>query len=68
MLHAGWMGGGAMKRASRLFRDESGATAIEYGLLCALISIIIIASVVLLGDPIDGLFGSVSQHFDNIEF
>ena len=28
---------------SRFLRDESGATAIEYGLICALITLVIIA-------------------------
>jgi Flp pilus assembly pilin Flp len=38
-----------MKRLLHLLRDESGVNAIEYGLLCALIVIGIIASVQLIG-------------------
>jgi len=34
---------------SRLFADESGATAIEYGLIVALIAVVIIGAVTALG-------------------
>ena len=34
---------------TRLLKDESGATAIEYGLLCALISVAILAVISDLG-------------------
>jgi pilus assembly protein Flp/PilA len=44
--------------ASRL-RDETGATAVEYGLLVALIAGAIIGTVTLLGDPVMGLYASV---------
>jgi pilus assembly protein Flp/PilA len=37
------------KFASRLLRDESGATAIEYGLIVALIAVVIIGAVTALG-------------------
>ncbi len=40
-------------------RDEKGATAVEYGLLVALIAAVIIAGVVLLGDNLLALFNSV---------
>ncbi len=40
----------------RFLQDESGATAIEYGLIAALISIGIITAVGLLGDALDGSF------------
>ncbi|WP_460967469.1 Flp family type IVb pilin [Pedococcus soli] len=35
---------------------ERGATAVEYGLMVALIAIVIIAAVVLLGNNLSGLF------------
>jgi pilus assembly protein Flp/PilA len=38
-----------MKILSRLLADESGATAIEYGLIVALISVVIIGAVTTLG-------------------
>ena len=41
-------------------RDEEGATAVEYGLLVALIAAVIIASVVLLGGQINTAFSSIT--------
>jgi len=38
-----------MKIFSRLIADESGATAIEYGLIVALIAVVIIGAVTTLG-------------------
>ena len=37
-------------------RDETGATAVEYGLMVALIAIIIIVAVALLGTNLSGIF------------
>jgi pilus assembly protein Flp/PilA len=45
---------------SRFVRDESGATAIEYGLIAACISVAIIATVQGLGTKLNTTFGSVS--------
>ena len=45
--------------ALRFWRDESGATAIEYGLIAAGISIVIIAAV-------NGLGTNLSSKFDTI--
>jgi pilus assembly protein Flp/PilA len=39
-----------------LRRDEKGASAVEYGLLIALIAAVIVAAVVLLGGTISGIF------------
>lgn len=44
---------------SRFFKDESGATAIEYGLIAAGISVAIIAVVTTLGDSLNATFGEV---------
>jgi pilus assembly protein Flp/PilA len=46
---------------SRLVRDERGATAVEYGLLVALIAAVIIAAVVLLGSKINSAFGTINS-------
>ncbi len=46
---------------SRLVRDEEGATAVEYGLLVALIAAVIIAAVVILGGKINTAFGSINS-------
>ncbi|HZC56767.1 MAG TPA: Flp family type IVb pilin [Xanthobacteraceae bacterium] len=45
---------------SRFVKDESGATAIEYGLIAAGISVAIIAVVQGLGTKLNTTFGSVS--------
>jgi pilus assembly protein Flp/PilA len=42
------------------YRDRSGATAIEYGLIAAGIAVAIIAAVFALGDDIKGFFEEVS--------
>ncbi len=41
-------------------RSDKGATAVEYGLMVALIAVVIIAAVTLLGDNISGMFNSVA--------
>ena len=43
------------------YRDKSGATAIEYGLIAAGIAVAIIAAVFALGDDIKGFFEEVSS-------
>ncbi len=49
---------------SKLFqtflRDESGATAIEYGLIAALIAVVIIAAVTTVGTNLSTTFDKVS--------
>ena len=42
-----------------LIRDRSGATAIEYGLLAAGVSVVIIATVFLIGDELKATFLTV---------
>ncbi|WP_220699197.1 Flp family type IVb pilin [Nocardioides cavernaquae] len=41
--------------------EEEGATAVEYGLLVALIAAVIIVTVVALGTKIDEAFGSINS-------
>jgi len=41
-------------------RSDRGATAVEYGLMVALIAIVIIASVTLLGTKLSTLFNTVA--------
>lgn len=45
---------------SRFFRDSSGATAIEYGLIAAGIAAVIIAVVNGIGTNLNTAFGSIS--------
>ena len=46
---------------TRFKNDESGATAIEYGLIAALISVGIITAATSLGDNIASKFDTVSS-------
>jgi pilus assembly protein Flp/PilA len=41
-------------------RDERGATAVEYGLMVALIAVVIIAAVTLLGGNLRNLFNDIA--------
>jgi len=50
---------------SRFVKDESGATAIEYGLIAAGISVAIIAVVQGLGSNLKATFTSVSTALTN---
>jgi pilus assembly protein Flp/PilA len=46
---------------SRFIRDDSGATAIEYGLIAAGISVVIITAVKLVGANLTTTFHSVAN-------
>ena len=48
-----------MSTGSRFLRDDSGATAIEYGLIAAGIAVAIIAAVQSLGTVLNTTFGTV---------
>ena len=52
-----------MQKLRRLFvrRDDRGATAVEYGLLVALIAAVMIAGLLLLGPTLQGLYDSATQ-------
>jgi pilus assembly protein Flp/PilA len=48
-------------RLKAMFRNsESGATAVEYGLMVALIAIVIIVAVTLLGTSLSSLFNTAA--------
>jgi pilus assembly protein Flp/PilA len=49
-----------MNIISRFFRDESGATAIEYGLIAALIAVVIITGVTAVGTSLNATFNGIS--------
>jgi len=46
---------------SRFFKDESGATAIEYGLIAALIALAIITGASTLGNKLNSQFTNISN-------
>ncbi|RCS25021.1 Flp family type IVb pilin [Phyllobacterium salinisoli] len=49
---------------ARFAKDESGATAIEYGLIAALISVAIIGGATTLGTSIDSKLQGISETLD----
>ena len=50
-----------MKFFKNLLRDEAGATAIEYGLIAALIAVVIISGVSLLGTTLNSKFTTIKD-------
>lgn len=50
---------------SRFIKDESGATAIEYGLIAALIAVALIGGATALGTSLDTKFSGVATEIDN---
>ena len=49
-----------MQTFLKFINDESGATAIEYGLIAALIAVVIIGAVTVVGTSLSTTFTSVS--------
>ena len=50
-----------MMNLKRFLKDESGATAIEYGLIAALVSVAIIAALTTLGGNLTDTFTAISD-------
>ena len=50
-----------MSTITRFFKDESGATAIEYGLIAALIAVVIITVLTNIGTSLDAKFKEVAD-------
>jgi pilus assembly protein Flp/PilA len=50
-----------MNLISRFIRDESGATAIEYGLIAALIAVVLIGALSVVGTTLSGKFATISS-------
>lgn len=46
---------------TRFLKDESGATAIEYGLIAALIAVVLVGALTAVGTSLDGAFTKVSD-------
>ena len=52
-------------RFVRFLRDESGATAIEYGLIGALVSVAAVSALTAIGDSLNTLFTAASTELAN---
>ena len=48
------------KFVTRFLKDESGATAIEYGLIAALIAVVIVGGVRVLGTSLSTTFNNIN--------
>jgi pilus assembly protein Flp/PilA len=48
----------------RLRKDEDGATAIEYGLIAGLISVVIITTITMVGSNLESVFNYISSTLD----
>ncbi|MBW2740191.1 MAG: Flp family type IVb pilin [Deltaproteobacteria bacterium] len=53
-----------MKKLISFFKDEEGATAIEYGLLAALVAVAIVVGAGALGDSLNTTFDNVADQLD----
>jgi pilus assembly protein Flp/PilA len=53
-----------MSMIRKLVKDDSGATAIEYGLIAALVSVAIIVMLGALGDNLNATFKTVPDEFN----
>lgn len=49
---------------ARFLKDESGATAIEYGLIAALISVALIAGASLVGNELEDVFDEIGTQLN----
>ncbi|MGD0487222.1 MAG: Flp family type IVb pilin [Syntrophorhabdales bacterium] len=49
-----------MEKLRRFLKEEDGVTALEYGLIAALIAGVIVASVTALGTKIQGVFTTIT--------
>ncbi len=49
-----------LTRLTSLVRNEEGATAVEYGLMVALIAVVIIGAVTLLGGNLNTMFNNIA--------
>ncbi len=54
-----------MRHLRALWQDDSGATAIEYGLIAALVAVAIIGVLGTLGDNLTDTFQNVADTLDN---
>jgi pilus assembly protein Flp/PilA len=54
-----------MNSVKRFVRDEEGVTAIEYGLIAALIAVVIIGAVTIVGTQLKTVFTSIGTALTN---
>lgn len=52
------------KRLSRLVKNDSGATAIEYGLIAGLVAVVLVTALSLMGGSLKTTFTGISTKLD----
>lgn len=55
-------GEGESTMLDRLFRRDRGQGLVEYALIIALVAVVVIATLILLGPQIRGIFGNISNN------
>ena len=50
-----------MEKMMKLFKDESGQGMAEYGLILALVAVVVIGALILLGDGISDKIGEITD-------
>ena len=55
-----------MRKLIRFFKDEEGATAVEYAIMVALIAIVIIAMVILVGERANNAFSKTASALEGV--
>ncbi|MGI6705149.1 MAG: Flp family type IVb pilin [Clostridia bacterium] len=56
-----------MNLLKRLVKEESGQAMAEYGLIIALIAIVVIGAIYAVGKNLDGIFDNISEALENPE-
>ena len=54
-----------VERLLDLWREESGPTAVEYGLIAALIAVVIIAALIFLGGALSNTFNYIADEVNS---
>ena len=56
-----------MEMIKQFFKDESGATMVEYAIMVALIAIAVMATVTLVADALDDTFTKICNELTNTD-
>ena len=54
-----------LKMIKKFMQEEEGATAIEYGLIAALIAVVIISALIAVGSSLDSTFDNINSAVDS---
>jgi len=60
-----WVDGENMPRISRFINDESGATAIEYGLIASILGVLLITAFKSVGSKLTSTFNDIASNLSS---